>query len=149
MASDDQAVLQGIERLNARLERMESRMENRLSGVETRMSGLEGRLSSMESRMSAIEFVVADMDGRLKSWPDMHYLTAAAKAQMAHTRELKSDVADIKVRMGEIYQAMATDPEIRSLREEVGRFRDQSVALDVRVGTIEGHLGLDSSLTPP
>jgi hypothetical protein len=88
------------------------------------------------------------MDGRLKSWPDMHYLTAAAKAQMVHTRELKSDVADIKVRMGEIYQAMATDPEIRSLREEVGRFRDQSVALDVRVGTIEGH-GLDSTLTPP
>jgi hypothetical protein len=138
MASDDQAVLQGIERLNARLERMESRM-----------SGMEGRLSSMEGRMSTIEFVVADMDGRLKSWPDMHYLTAAAKAQMAHTRELKSDVADIKVRMVEIYQAMATDPEIRSLREEVGRFRDQSVALDVRVGTIEGHLGVDSSLTPP
>jgi hypothetical protein len=44
---------------------------------------------------------------------------------MAHTRELKSDVADIKVRMGEIYQAMATDPEIRSLREEVGRFRSK------------------------
>jgi NADP-dependent 3-hydroxy acid dehydrogenase YdfG len=138
MASDDQAVLQGIERLNARLERMEGRM-----------SGMEGRLSSMENRMSTIEFVVADMDGRLKSWPDMHFLTAAAKAQMAHTRELKSDVADIKVRMVEIYQAMATDPEIRSLREEVGRFRDQSVALDVRVGTIEGHLGVDSSLTPP
>ena len=109
MASDDQAILQAIARLEARLERMESR----LSGVETRMSGLEGRLSSIESRMSAIELVVADMDGRLKSWPDMHCLTAAAKAQMAHTRELKSDVADIKVRMGEIYQTMATDPEIR------------------------------------
>src|SRR5437016_103317 len=93
MASDDQAVLQAIERLNARLERMEIRM----SGMETRMSGIEGRLSSMEGRMSTIELVVADMDGRLKSWPDMHYLTAAAKAQMTHTRELKSDVADIKV----------------------------------------------------
>jgi hypothetical protein len=145
MASDDQAVLQGIERLNARLERM----ENRMSGVEIRMAGIEGRLSSMEGRMSAIELVVADMDGRLKSWPDMHYLAAAAKAQMIHTREIKSDVADIKVRMGEIYQAMATDPEIRNLREEVGRFRDQSVTLDVRVGTIEGRLGIDSSLTPP
>src|SRR4249919_1941314 len=106
MASDDQAVLQGIERLNARLERMESRIEDRLSGMQIRMSG--------------IELVVADIDVRLKSWPDMHYLTAAAKAQMVHTREIKSTLP-IKVRMGEIYQAMATDPEIRGLREEVGR----------------------------
>jgi hypothetical protein len=145
MASDDQAILQAIERLDARLERMESRM----SGMDGRLSGMEGRLSSMEGRMSAIESAVADIDVLVKSWPDMHYLTAAAKAQIVHTRAIKSEVADIKIRVDEIYQAMATDPEIRSLREEVGRFRDQSVALDVRVGTIEGHLDLDSSLTPP
>jgi hypothetical protein len=101
MASDDQTVLQAIAQLEARM---------------------ESRLSGMEGRMSTIELVVADMDTRLKSWADMHYLTAAAKAQMVHTREIKSDVADIKVRMGDIYQAMATDPEIRSLREEVGAF---------------------------
>ena len=121
--SNDQAILHGIEQLNARLERI-------------------------ENRLSIIEGAVADMDGRLKSWPDMHYLSAAAKAQIAHMSEMKADVADIKVRTHEIYQAMATDPEIRHLREEVGRFRDHSVNLDVRVGTIEGHLGLDGSLTP-
>jgi hypothetical protein len=121
--SNDQAILNGFERLNTRLE-------------------------GIESRLSIIEGAVADMDGRLKSWPDMHYLSAAAKAQIAHIGEMKADVADIKVRTDEIYQAMATDPEIRHLREEIGRFRDQSINLDVRVGTIEGHLGLDSSLTP-
>jgi hypothetical protein len=73
--------------------------------------------------LSTIEGVVAEVDARLKSWPDMQYLAAAAKPQMAHTRELKADVADIKVRMGEIYQAMATDPEIRNLREDVSHFR--------------------------
>ena len=121
--SNDQAILNGIERLNTRLE-------------------------GLESRLSVIEGAVADMDGRLKSWPDMHYLSAAAKAQIAHIGEMKADVADIKVRTDEIYQAMATDPEIRHLREEVGRFRNQSINLDVRIGAIEGHLGLDSSLTP-
>src|SRR5437016_4599156 len=82
--SDEQVILQGIEKLGTRLDRL-------------------------ENRLSTIEGVGAEVDARLKSWPDMQYLAAAAKPQMAHTRELKADVADIKVRMGEIYQAMATD----------------------------------------
>ena len=94
---------------------------------------LDNRLSGLEKRMSTIEDVVADLDGRIKAWPDMHYLGAAAKAQIAHTRDMKADIAGIKVRMDEIYQAMATDPEVRSLREDVSRFRDQS--LETRSGS--------------
>ena len=137
MTGNDQAILQAIERVDARLERMEGRMSN-----------LEGRMATLEGRMSTIELVVAEVDVRLKSWPDMHYLAAAARAQIAHSQQMKSDVSDIKIRMNEIYQAMATDPEIRNLREEVGRFRDQSVALEVCVTTLEGHAGLDTTLTP-
>jgi hypothetical protein len=48
------------------------------------------------------------------------------KAQL-ETRDLKPGVADIKVRKDEIFQGMATDHEIRSLRNEVARFRDQSL----------------------
>jgi uncharacterized protein YhaN len=125
MANDvGQALLQGIDKLNARFDRV-------------------------ESRLATIEGAVADIDGRLKSWPDMHYLSAAAKVQVTHTREMMADVAAMKVRMDEIYQAMATDPEVRSLREDVARFRDQSLNLDVRISTIEGHLGLDGRPTPP
>ena len=94
---------------------------------------LETRLSGLEKRMSTIEDVVADLDGRIKAWPDMHYLGAAAKAQIAQTRDMKADIAGIKVRMDEIYQAMATDPEVRNLREDVSRFRDQS--LETRSGS--------------
>jgi hypothetical protein len=66
---------------------------------------LDTRLSGLEKRMSTIEDVVADLDGRIKAWPDMHYLGAAAKAQIAHTRDMKADIAGIKVRMDEIYRA--------------------------------------------
>jgi chromosome segregation ATPase len=141
VTGNDQAILQAIERVEARL-------DARLERMEGRMSNLEGRMATLEGRMSTIELVVAEVDVRLKSWPDMHYLAAAARAQIAHSQQMKSDVSDIKIRMNEIYQAMATDPEIRNLREEVGRFRDQSVALEVRVTTLEGHAGLDTTLTP-
>ncbi len=72
---------------------------------------LAARFDRVEGRLSNIETVVADLDGRIKSWPDMHYLGAAVKAQLVQTRDMKADVADIKVRMDEIYQGMATDPE--------------------------------------
>lgn len=91
--------------------------------------------------MSKIEDVVADLDGRIRAWPDMHYLGAAAKAQLAHSREIKADLAETRVRIDEIYQAMATDPEIKSLRDEVARFRDRSLETEVRAGVVEGRLG--------
>ncbi|MGO9768953.1 MAG: hypothetical protein ACLPSW_05240 [Roseiarcus sp.] len=109
---------------------------------------LAARFERVEGRMANIEGVVADLDGRIKSWPDMHYLGAAMKAQLAQTREMKTDVADIKVRMDEIYQAMATDPEIRNLRDEVSRFREQSLENEVRLGAIEGHLGIKNNVEP-
>ena len=78
-------------------------------------------MSSFEGRMSNIEAVVADLDSRIKAWPDMHYPGAAARAQLAQTREIKTDLAETRVRIDEICQAMATDPEIKSLREDVAR----------------------------
>jgi predicted nucleic acid-binding Zn-ribbon protein len=151
-----QAILQGIERLNARFDRVEARLdrvEARLDRLETRMEGVETRLDSQnarldrmearfDSRMSAIETAVAEIDVRLKTWPDMHFLAAAAKSQIVHLRDVKTDVVDIKVRMAEIYQAMATEPEIRNLRDEIAGFRERSVEFDVRIGTLENHLGL-------
>jgi len=105
-------------------------------------------MSTFEARITKIEEVVADMDLRMKTWPDLHFLASAANTQIARTREMKADINEIKVRLKEIYQSMATDPEINTLREDVSRFRKQSVDLEVRVGTLKGHLGLDTTLTP-
>jgi hypothetical protein len=48
--------------------------------LATRFERVEGRMTNLENRLSNIETVVADLEGRIKLWPDMHYLTAAAKA---------------------------------------------------------------------
>jgi hypothetical protein len=74
----------------------------------------------------------------------MHYLASAAKAQLVNSREFKTDVADLKVKIDEIYRSMATSPEIQGLRDEVTKFRDQSLDTDVRLGTVEGRLGIES-----
>jgi len=112
------------------------------------MKRLGTRVERVEGRMSNIEGVVADLDGRIKAWPDMHYLGAAARAQLTQTREIKTDLAETRVRIDEIFQAMATDSEIKSLREEVARFRDQSLDVEVRLGTVEGHVGIKTDIEP-
>jgi hypothetical protein len=99
-------------------------------------------MSGLEVRMTTIETVVAALDGRMQSWPDMHFLAAATKAQLENTREIKTDLADAQIRIGEIFQVMPTAPEIRSLREDVARFREQSLETQVRLGAIEGRLGI-------
>jgi chromosome segregation ATPase len=133
----EQAILQAIERLNTRFDSTDDRLsvlesrlsalDGRMGSMESRLASVDGRMSSIEGRMSTIETVVADLNFQIKTWPDMHFLAAAAKQQMEYSREMKADVADIKARMAEIYQSMATDAEINSLRDEVARFRDQSV----------------------
>lgn len=146
-----QAILDEIKRLGERFGRVEDRvssLDGRMGSLESRMTSFESRMTSLESRMTSLEAVVADLDGRVKSWPDMHYLAAAAKAQLSHTREMKTDVADIKVKMDEIYQSMATNPEVQNLRDEVAHFRDQSVTIDVRLGAIEGRLGVEDNPQP-
>ena len=127
---------------------LDSRFEDRMSALDGRISTVDIHMSALERRMTNIETVVAELDVRIKTWPDMHFLAAAAKAQLIHSREIKADVVDIRIRVGEIYQAMATDPEIKSLREEVSGFRDRSLETEIRIGTIEGHIGIKSSFEP-
>ena len=132
-----QTILDEFQRLAARFER-----------VETRVAGLDTRVAGLEARMTTIETVVADLDGRVKSWPDMHDLAAAARAQLTHTRAIKADLADPRIRIGEIFQAMATDPEIKTSREDVTRFRKQGLDIEIRLGAIEGRLGAPSPVEP-
>jgi chromosome segregation ATPase len=158
MVDGSQDILQEIQR---RLESMDAHLgaigtrlgsvETRLGSVETRLVSMDSRLlltnarlGSLESRSTAVEEAVAGLSIEIKTWPDMHYLASAAKAQLAHSRDFRADVSDLKVKVEEIFRSMATSPEIQGLRDEVSRFRDQSVDIDVRLGTVEGRLGIES-----
>lgn len=159
MADISQAILQGIERLNqrfdgvdARLDRLEARFEKlelRVEKLEASVERLDGRVGKFETsveqlkeRMSKVEETGADINARLKSWPDLHFL-AAAKIQIAFAQEMKDHIFVSKTRMDEIYRCMATDPEIGALREDVSQFRKQSIEMELRLSTVEGHLGLE------
>ena len=141
-----------IEGLDSRIEGLDNRIEgldnhiegldNRVANLDNRTGRLESRMVGLEARMTNIETVVAALDGRIQSWPDMHFLAAAAKAQLENTREIKTDLADARIRIGEIFQAMPTAPEIRSLREDVTRFRELNLETQVRLGAIEARLGI-------
>ncbi len=99
--------------------------------------------------MAVIESVVAELNIELRSWPDMHFLAAAAKLHMNHIRAVKADVLDIKARIGEVFQTMATGPEIQMLRDEVSMFRDQSLEMEVRLGALEHRLGIRTATPAP
>jgi len=133
--------------VDARLSSLDARLASvdvRLASMDTRLVSTNARLGSLESRSTSVEEAVAELSVEIKSWPDMHYLAAAAKSQLVHSRDIKTDVADLKVKMEEIYRSMATSPEIQGLREEGSRFRDQGLDIDVRLGTVEGRLGIEN-----
>ena len=97
MTDIEQAILQGIETLRMRFDR-----------AEARLASIDGRVSSIEGRMSTLESVVADLDIRIKTWPDMHDLAAAATLQLAHARELKAAVEDVRAQLAKTYQGQRT-----------------------------------------
>jgi chromosome segregation ATPase len=132
----------------ASLEGQIAGLDGRLASFDRRLASFDGRLTTLEARMANIETVVAELDVRIKTWPDMHFLASAAKMQLKHTREIQSDLSDARIRISEIFQAMATDPEIKSLRDDVTRFREQSQSLEVRLGALEGRLGIRPPVEP-
>ena len=131
MVDATQDTLQEIQRLGGRFARIEVCLESidsRLGSVETHLSSMathlgsvdtwlgsvdarlastNARLGLLESRSTAVEEAVAGLSVEIKSWPDMHYLAAAAKAQLVHSRDIKGDVADLKVKMHEILRSLA------------------------------------------
>jgi chromosome segregation ATPase len=106
MVDASQDILQEIQR---RLESMDTHLgaiDTRLGSVETRLGSMDtrlvltnARLRSLDSRSTAVEEAVAGLSIEIKTWPDMHYLASAAKAQLAHSRDFKADVSDLKVKI--------------------------------------------------
>ena len=40
------------------------------------------------------------------------------------------------------------DPEVRNLRDDVSRFRNQSIENELRLNVIESHIGIKSAFEP-
>jgi uncharacterized coiled-coil protein SlyX len=113
-----QAILNGI-----------NEIKTSVGALEARMDGIETRLATIETRLTALSF-----------------LDAAARRQMTDVRTFQADVRDMKTKLDEIYGSMATSPKISRLREEVATNLEREQELDIRITTIETHLGLKNPL---
>jgi hypothetical protein len=104
------------------------------------------RLPAIETRLAAFDERTAAVERKIESWPDVHFLQAAALRQIEETRALRDSQRHIETKLDEIYGSMVTSPEITRLREEVVASRNRDQELDLRIATIEGHLGLKNPL---
>jgi hypothetical protein len=80
------------------------------------------------------------------SEPDLHFLGVAVRQLLSDARVARENERYIKARLDAIYMAMATSPEIKRLRDDVTKSLNHEDDLDIRVTTIESHLGLKNPL---
>jgi predicted translin family RNA/ssDNA-binding protein len=86
--------------------------------------------SELADTRGDIKELRTDLNGlkaKVDSWPDLHFLQAAAQRQQREVNEAREHRRYIEIKLGEIYGAMATSSEITKLREEVS----SSIALPV------------------
>ena len=87
-------------------------------------------------------------NGKIDSWPDLHFLQAAAQQQIRDANEARERSRYVEIKLGEIYGSMATSSEIEKLRKEVGESLDHERLPDLRVPAIESRLGIRNPLAP-
>jgi hypothetical protein len=102
---------------------------------------LQDALAPIESRLAAIEANIA-------SWPDLHFLQAAAQQQQREASEARDSRRNVEIKLDEIYGSMATSSEITRLRTEVATSIEHERELDLRISAIESRLGVRNPLAP-
>ena len=112
-----------------------------IEGLKSTVQGLDSRVQGLDSRLS-------DLERKMNTWPDLHFLQAAAQRQIGEAREARDHRRHIEIKLDEIYGSMATSSEIAKLRDEVAKSIDREDALDLRVATIESRLGIKNPLVP-
>ena len=96
--------------------------------------------------LRTIQADLADLKSKFAALPDLHFLQAAAVRQLREATEARDFRRSAEIKLNEIYGSMATSSEIDKLRTEVAQTLDRERELDLRVATIESHLGLSNPL---
>jgi chromosome segregation ATPase len=145
--------LTSLEGKAASLEGKVASIDVRLTSLEGKAASLEGRVASIDVRLASLEGKVASLDEnfgalnqRIDSWPNMHFLMTAARKQVEYSIKTDEHLLNIETRIDEIQRMMPTAPEIAKLRDEVTRSLAFRQRLDMRVSTLEAHLGLENPL---
>ena len=123
-------------------------MQDMLAPIESRLDRTDARLDRIDGNLAALRSDIDAVNGKFDSWPDLHFLQAAAQQQIRDANEARERSRYVEIKLGEIYGAMATSSEIEKLRKEVGESLDHERLLDLRVSAIESRLGIRNPLAP-
>ncbi len=104
--------------------------------------------TEMQADMHALRADAEALKGKIDTWPDLHFLQAAAQKQVAEAREAAEFRRYVEIKLDEIYGSMATSSEIKKLRQEVAKSLDRETELDLRISAIEMRLGIKNPLAP-
>jgi hypothetical protein len=104
--------------------------------LEQLRAALRVELADMQTDIRALRADVAAFEGKIRAWPDLHFLQAAVQQQLGEAREARDHRRDVAIKLNEIYGSMATSSEIGKLRDEVAESIDHEKALDLRVAAI-------------
>jgi hypothetical protein len=104
--------------------------------------------TEMQTDMHALRADAEALKGKIDTWPDLHFLQAAAQKQVAEAREAAEFRRYVEIKLDEIYGSMATSSEIKKLRQEVAKSLDRETELDLRISAIEMRLGIKNPLAP-
>jgi hypothetical protein len=110
------------------------------------MDAVKTDLAEKGTLLTALRADVAAMTDEINSWPNLHFLQAAGLQQFRDAGEAREQRRYIEIRLDEIHSAMATGPEITGLRSDVATSIDRQRELDLRISTIESHLGINNPL---
>jgi hypothetical protein len=117
-----------------------------LVALRTDVDAVKADLAEKGVVLTALRTDVAAIADEIHSWPDLHFLQAAAVQQFRDASEAREQRRYIEIRLDEIYSSMATGPEITGLRSDVTTSIDRQRELDLRISTIESHLGIGNPL---
>ena len=130
------------------LDQIRAVMQDMLAPIESRLDRTDARLDRIDGNLAAMRTDIDAVNGKIDTWPDLHFLQAAAQQQIRDANEARKRSRYVEIKLGEIYGSMATNSEIEKLRKEVGESLDHERLLDLRVSAIESRLGIRNPLAP-
>jgi len=139
---------QDLDQIRAVMQDMLAPIESRLDRIDARLDRTDGRLDRIDGNLAALRTDIDAVNGKIDTWPDLHFLQAAAQQQIRDANEARERSRYVEIKLGEIYGSMATSSEIEKLRKEVGESLDHARLLDLRVSAIESRLGIRNPLAP-
>ena len=71
------------------LDQIRAVMQDMLAPIETRLDRIDARLDRIDGNLAAMRTDIDAVNGKIDTWPDLHFLQAAAQQQIRDANEAR------------------------------------------------------------